>query len=211
VPVASHPAGGAEASDATTTDDRIKPASGGQLAAVVAGVLLVAGLLALVISPGKRDSEFGASPRVVATTPATTAEPTAVPTTEQPAVPQEAKPQREQPPASQEPKPRRAGQAAALRAARRVEVAVLSGVDIPGIAARTGERLKRERFRVGTIGNSAAPLGRSVVLYGAGARRPAIALGRRLRIRSVRRIDPSNRAIAPTARLIVVLGADRRP
>ena len=87
---------------------------------------------------------------------------------------------------------------------------MLSGVGVPGIATRTGERLKGRGFRVGVVANAPAPSDRSVVLYARGKREAARALARRLRFRSVRPVDPGSRAAAPKAGLFVVLGADQQ-
>lgn len=97
-----------------------------------------------------------------------------------------------------------------LGAAKRLDTAVLSGVDVPGIAARTGSRLARRGFHVGAVANAPGPIERTVVLYAAGKRAQARALARAVGGRAVAPADPTTQSIAPGASLIVVLGADRR-
>jgi hypothetical protein len=102
------------------------------------------------------------------------------------------------------------GPASAPAAARRTPVAVLNGAEVPGIASRTGDRLERRGFRVSAVGDAPAPARRSVVLYAREARRSAPALARELRIRVIRPLEGPSAALARDARLVVVLGADRR-
>jgi hypothetical protein len=91
----------------------------------------------------------------------------------------------------------------------RVRVATLSGVGVPGIAARTGRKLRRMGLRVGVVANAASPSPRSVVLYRRGSAREAAWIAERLRIRSRKPLDAANRALAGDAAVAVVLGGDR--
>ena len=105
------------------------------------------------------------------------------------------------------PKPRNAG---GLAAAKRTQVAVLSGSAVPGIAGKTGDALKRKGFHVGTVANAPGPSQRSLVLYARGKKRAARALARSVKIGAVKPAGPNFQAIAPKAGLIVVIGADRK-
>jgi hypothetical protein len=99
---------------------------------------------------------------------------------------------------------------AELSRARVTPAAVLSAVDVPRIAARTGVRLRQRGFRISAVADAPAPRARSVVLYARGAALPAGVLARSLGIRATAPLDSATQAVAPAARLAVVLGADRR-
>jgi hypothetical protein len=87
---------------------------------------------------------------------------------------------------------------------------VLSGSAEPGIAAKTGEQLKRKGFKVVTVGNASGPSRRTLVLYAtASDRAHAKALARSLGIKATKPLDPVNAALAPGAQLVVLVGADR--
>jgi hypothetical protein len=88
--------------------------------------------------------------------------------------------------------------------------AVLSAVDVPRIAARTGARLRRRGFHVTAVANAPANRGQSVVLYGRGDARAAGALAHTLGVHATAPLDRATRALARGARLVVLLGADRR-
>src|SRR3954451_15937255 len=177
------------------------PAKGsrGELVALVSALFIAAALVAFVLAPDKGDSSGGRASAAPAVSPAP---PPPAPTrSETPAKPK-AKPK---------PKPRRrAPSGAALAAAKRTQVAVLSGSAVPGIAAKTGAALKRKGFKVGTVGNAPGPSTTSVVLYARGKKNAAHALGRSIKIAAVKPADPASQAIDPKAGLLVVVGADRR-
>jgi hypothetical protein len=165
--------------------------SRGELVAVVTALFVAASLVAFVLAPDKNgDTGSASAASVVAPAPAPAAAST------KPA-----------PEATPKPKPRNTG---ALAAAKRTQVAVLSGSAVPGIAKRTGAALKRKGFRVGTVTNAPGPSQRSAVLYARGKKKAAAALARSAKIRAINPVDPNSQAIAPKAGLIVVIGADRK-
>lgn len=90
-----------------------------------------------------------------------------------------------------------------------VRVSVLSGADIPRLAARTGQTLERRGFRLVEVANAPGPSAESFVLFAAGARRQAASVARVLDIEAVRPLDAPNRAVAGDAQVVVVAGADR--
>jgi hypothetical protein len=163
--------------------------------AIVGGVILLAGVgLGIALSSIDDDAERasqGAAPVAARTTTAPTA-------TQPPAETQTT-------PATTTPTPAPAG---IDRAA--VEVAVLSGTGVPGIAKRTGERVEAKGFDLGAVTNSSEPSPRSVVLFGAGKRREAREVGEALGIDRLDAIDPDNRRLAKGADVVVVIGGDRR-
>lgn len=175
------------------------PASRGshsELVAVVTALFIAASLVAFVLAPDKNDDNLNGSAAPVA-------EPTAGPPAEKPSTQAATRPKPKA-------KPERRKSAGALAAAKRTEVAVLSGSAVPGIAGKTGAGLKRRGFRVGTVGNAPGPSERSLILYTRGKRTAANALAASIKIRATKPADPSSTATAPTAGLIVVVGADRR-
>ena len=166
------------------------PAPGGQLStALIIAALVVAAVLILVLRDGGESGNTEREPALG------TAEPT------EPAKPEP------KPPAERPVKPLPAP--SALKAARTMELAVLSATNVPGIARRTGRGLERRGFWVNKVTNAPGPSNVSSVLYGPGARRAARAVARNLRIRNVRPAGRPARRLAPGARLFVVVGADR--
>jgi hypothetical protein len=168
--------------------------SRGELVAVVTALFVAASLVAFVLAPDKNgDTGSASAAPVAASAPA----PAVVSSKPAPAA---------------TPKPKaRPHKAGALAAAKRTEVAVLSGSAVPGIAKRTGAALKRKGFRVGTVTNAPGPSQHSLVLYARGKKKAARALARNIKIGAVKPVDPNSRALAPKAGLIVVVGAGRLP
>jgi hypothetical protein len=158
-----------------------------ELVAVVTALFVAASLVAFVLAPDK-DGDTGG---VASAAPVAAPEPAPAPEPE--------------PKPKPKARPRNAG---ALAAAKRTEVAVLSGSAVAGVAKRTGAALERKGFRVGTVTNAPGPSRRSLVLYARGRKRAARALARGAKIRTVKPADPNSRAIAPNAGLIVVIGAN---
>jgi LytR cell envelope-related transcriptional attenuator len=153
-----------------------------ELVAVVTALFVAASLVAFVLAPDK-NGDTGAR---ASAAPVAAPEPAAAPA------------------ATPKAKPRNAS---ALTAAKRTEVAVLSGSAVPGVAKRTSAALKRKGFRVGMVTNAPAASQGSLVLYARGKKRAALALARSAKIRTVKPADPNSQAIAPKAGLIVVIGA----
>jgi predicted transcriptional regulator len=183
------PAGAAQEErrpEATSTS----PGSRGELVAVVTAVFIAASLVAFVLAPDKNDDSSSSAAAPVA----------------EPAPAPPAKPRKK----TRKPKPRPRRSTGALAAAKRTNVAVLSGSAVPGIAGKTGAALKRRGFRVGTVGNAPGPSDHSVVLYTRGKRGAARALGASIKIRATKAADPASTSTAPGAGLIVIVGADRR-
>ena len=174
--------------------------SRGELVAVVTALFIAASLVAFVLAPDKNDDSSGGAAAPVAE-PAPAAPAAEAPSTQAAPRPK-AKPKKAA--------PKRRKDTGALAAAKRTNVAVLSGSAVPGIAGKTGAALKRRGFRVGTVGNAPGPSDRSVVLYARGKRAAAKALAASIKIRAVKAADPASQSTAPGAGLIVTVGADRR-
>ena len=169
--------------------------NGRTLAMLASGVVLMAASVSVFAAPGKPTDSSGddGASRAASGTEAPSAQ-TATPARRAASGQRPSKPSRPAP-AGIDPS--------------KVDVAVLSGVGVPGIAARTGEELRRMRFDVGTVANAAQPLGSSVVLYGPGAADEARTVARRLEIARREPLDAANRALAGGSSVVVVLGGDR--
>jgi LytR cell envelope-related transcriptional attenuator len=182
------------ATEPRTPAQGVSRGSRSELVAVVTALFVAASLVAFVLAPD-RNGDTGAH---ASAAPVAAPEPAASRSEPAPAATPKPKPKA---------KPRNAG---ALAAAKRTEVAVLSGSAVPGIAKKTGAALKRRGFRVGMVTNATGPSQRSLVLYARGKMSAARALARNIKLRAVKPVDPSSQAIAPKAGLIVVVGADRQ-
>jgi hypothetical protein len=93
-----------------------------------------------------------------------------------------------------------------------VTVAVLNGTTIPGLAATLSDQVGAAGFKVGTITNfSDQQLAESVVQYAPGHEAEAKAVSRRVGIGQREPVNPSSRALAGDATVIVIAGADKAP
>jgi LytR cell envelope-related transcriptional attenuator/zinc ribbon protein len=166
--------------------------------AIVGGVLLLAGVgLGIALSAISDDAETASrSAAPVASAPSTAKRPAAT----QPAT---------QPPAKTQTTPVPAPAPSAIDRAG-VEVAVLSGVGVSGIAKRTGKRVEAKGFGLGAVTNSAEPSEHSIVLYASGKRREAKEVGKTLGIDRFKAVDRANGRLSKGADVVVVIGGDRR-
>jgi LytR cell envelope-related transcriptional attenuator len=93
-----------------------------------------------------------------------------------------------------------------------VTVAVLNGTTVPGLAATLSDQVGAAGFKVGTITNfSDQQLAESVVQYAPGHEAEAKAVSRRVGITQREPVNPSSRALAGDATVIVIAGADKAP
>jgi len=93
-----------------------------------------------------------------------------------------------------------------------VTVAVLNGTTVPGLAATLSDQVSAAGFKVGTITNfSDQQLAESVVQYAPGHQAEAKAVSRRTGITQREPVNPSSRALAGDATVIVIAGADKSP
>jgi len=89
-----------------------------------------------------------------------------------------------------------------------IEVTVLNGTAVPGLAARYGDEVERKGFKLGAVTNSSSSFVDSVVMYERGrapeARRVAKALG----ISQVRLVTSDIASVSAGAPVAVVIGED---
>lgn len=89
-----------------------------------------------------------------------------------------------------------------------IEVAVLNGTAVPGLAARYGDKVERKGFTLGEVTNSAASYAGSVVMYRRGRAPEARLVGKALRISRVRLMTPDIASVSRGAPVSVVVGQD---
>ncbi len=102
----------------------------------------------------------------------------------------------------------KAAQAKQLRPAD-VEVAVLNGTAVPGLAARFGDKIERKGFKLGAVTNSASSYSRSVVMFRTGFRPEAEKVAKDLKIDRVRPMTSDIANVSAGASVSVVIGEDQ--
>jgi LytR cell envelope-related transcriptional attenuator len=90
-----------------------------------------------------------------------------------------------------------------------VKVAVLNGTSRPGLAAPVVATLNENGFQEGAISTTRKAYQQTVVMYGGGEKKAAEKVARVLGVKPVQRIDKTTRAIAGSADVVVIAGADR--
>jgi hypothetical protein len=90
-----------------------------------------------------------------------------------------------------------------------VDVAVLNGTAVPGLAAKVGDDVDTSGYALGVVTNSDVPAEESMVLFERGHEEEANAVARDLGIDAVDLIDADSRALAGNADVVVIAGEDR--
>ena len=90
-----------------------------------------------------------------------------------------------------------------------VEVAVLNGTSVPGLAAKVGDDVRVNGFKLGTVTNSRNQFDQTVVMYAPGQQRAAQKVAHDLGVRPVQPIDRQTEQAAGGAAVVVLAGADR--
>ncbi len=90
-----------------------------------------------------------------------------------------------------------------------VEVAVLNGTSVPGLAGKVGDDVQVNGFKLGTISNSRTRFDQTVVMYEPHQRRAARRVAHDLGVKPVQAIDRQTERVAGTADVVVIAGADR--
>lgn len=89
-----------------------------------------------------------------------------------------------------------------------VEVTVLNGTAVPGLAARYGDKVERKGFKLGAVTNSASSFSESVVMFRSGNGKEAHRVAKELGIRRVREMTPEIESVSAGAPVSVVVGED---
>jgi LytR cell envelope-related transcriptional attenuator len=92
-----------------------------------------------------------------------------------------------------------------------IEVAVLNGTSVPGLAATYGDKVEKKGFELGAVTNSDASFEKSVVMFKQGHKPEAKEVGKQL---TITKLEPMNSEVAQvsgTANVSVVVGEDDAP
>jgi hypothetical protein len=90
-----------------------------------------------------------------------------------------------------------------------VDVAVLNGTSVPGLAAKVGDDVRVNGFRLGAVTNSRDQFDQTVVMYGRGRQRAAMKVAHDLGVKPLQPIDRQTEQTAGDADVVVIAGADR--
>jgi hypothetical protein len=90
-----------------------------------------------------------------------------------------------------------------------VDVAVLNGTSVPGLAAKVGDDVRVNGFRLGAVTNSRDQFDQTVVMYGPGQQRAARKVAHDLGVKPLQPIDRQTEQAANDADVVVIAGADR--
>jgi LytR cell envelope-related transcriptional attenuator len=87
-----------------------------------------------------------------------------------------------------------------------VEVAVLNGTAVPGLAGRYGEKVQRRGFKLGTVTNSNASFAEGTVMYRSGHAPEARLVARELRVGKVQPMTSEVDSVSEGAPVSVIVG-----
>jgi hypothetical protein len=90
-----------------------------------------------------------------------------------------------------------------------VDVAVLNGTSVPGLAAKVGDDVRVNGFRLGAVTNSRDQFDQTVVMYRPGQQRAARKVAHDLGVKPLQPIDRQTEQTAGDADVVVIAGADR--
>jgi hypothetical protein len=98
------------------------------------------------------------------------------------------------------------GKQAAATRPQEVEVSVLNGTAVPGLAGRFGNKLERKGFQLGAVANSTSSFAESVVMFRRGHGREAHTVAKQLGIGRVSPMTQAIDAVSSGAPVSVVVG-----
>jgi hypothetical protein len=90
-----------------------------------------------------------------------------------------------------------------------VEVAVLNATSVPGLAAKVGDDVRVNGFKLGTVSNSRRQFDQTVVMYEPHEKRAAEKVAHDLGVQPVQPIDQQAEQASGGADVVVIAGADR--
>jgi hypothetical protein len=99
-------------------------------------------------------------------------------------------------------------QASAKVKASEIEVSVLNGTAVPGLAATYGNKVEQHGFQLGAVSNSSASFSESVVMFMPGSGREAHKVASALGISRVRPMSSDISSVSAGAPVAVVIGED---
>jgi LytR cell envelope-related transcriptional attenuator len=99
-------------------------------------------------------------------------------------------------------------QAAAKIKPGEIEVAVLNGTAVPGLAATFGDEVEGKGFELGAVTNSSASFGNSVVMFKRGHKPEAQKVGKQLKIHKLQLMNGEIESASAGAAVAVIVGED---
>jgi len=92
-----------------------------------------------------------------------------------------------------------------------IEVAVLNGTAVTGLAASWGDKIENKGFELGAVTNTNSTFEESVVMFEPGAKPEAKEVAERLSIKNVEPMIPEVAEVSNEAKVSVVVGEDHAP
>jgi hypothetical protein len=89
-----------------------------------------------------------------------------------------------------------------------IEVTVLNGTAVPGLAKEYGEKLENKNFRIGTVTNSSSSFEESVVMYERGSAPEARRVAKELGIQDLQLMTTDVESVSGGAPVSVIVGED---
>jgi hypothetical protein len=99
-------------------------------------------------------------------------------------------------------------QAAANVKPGEIEVSVLNGTAVPGLAATFGDEVEEEGFELGAVTNSSASFSDSVVMFKRGHKPEASKVAKQLKIKKVQLMNAEIESVSGGSPVAVVVGED---
>lgn len=90
-----------------------------------------------------------------------------------------------------------------------IEVAVLNGTAVAGLASQVGQQVREDGFQLGPITNTETPVDTTTVMFDQGAQEQAQAVAAELQVGTVEPMSAEIQGIAEGAPVAVVVGEDR--
>lgn len=89
-----------------------------------------------------------------------------------------------------------------------IEVTVLNGTAVPGLAATFGDEVEGKGFKLGAVTNSSSSFAASVVMFKRGHKREARMVGKQLSISKLQPMDGEIESVSAGADVAVIVGED---
>ncbi len=105
-------------------------------------------------------------------------------------------------------KGRGAKQAAAKLKPSEIEVTVLNGTAVPGLAASFGDKVEGKGFQLGAVTNSSSSFAESVVMFKRGHKPEARTVGKQMGIAKMQLMDGEIESVSAGADVAVIVGED---
>jgi hypothetical protein len=89
-----------------------------------------------------------------------------------------------------------------------IEVTVLNGTAVPGLAATFGDKVESKGFDLGAVTNSSSSFAASVVMFKRGHKREARTVGKQLKIAKVQLMNGEIESVSAGSPVAVIVGED---